>query len=619
MYFLLFFKYEKPIQLISMKKPFLLFAVFVLFLTSTTMAQGLSVNTSGNPSDPSAILDVSSSTQGLLIPRMVTADILAISNPATGLLVLNTDNKQLMQNIGTPAVPDWRNISYNSSWDLNGNVGTNPAINFIGTTDSTNLIFRVNNQIAGNLVAAGNIFLGIGSGPSNTTGMYNVAIGKNSLHNNSIASYVVAIGEGALYNNGIGAVSTQGSNNTAVGALSLHINTTGQQNTAVGTNAMYGNTNGIQNTAIGYNSLYNDSTGIWNTAVGVSTLSNTYDGWLNTALGAFALQYNTYGSSNTGVGTFALQNNTIGGNNTAMGYLSLSSNISASYNTAVGSLSLYYNSTGQYNTAIGYHASFNGTTGAANTSLGYEAAYTATSGNNNTSLGERASLLMTTGQENVSVGEAAGFNLTTGSDNVAVGTGSGNAPTGIWNNTSSINNGGTTPILNAFHNQVFLGNTSVTYIGGQVTWSTYSDERIKRNIVENVPGLAFIQKLKPVTYNLDITKQAKLTGNELGPDYPQKYDIEKMTISGFLAQDVEKAALQCGYNFSGVRAPVGQNQLYSLSYEQFVVPLVKGMQEQQALIEIQNNTIRALKYDIQQLNNRLNILETTGNSLIKKR
>jgi hypothetical protein len=52
---------------------------------------GVSINTSGQLPDSSAILDVSSVDRGVLIPRMTTTQRNAISNPATGLLIYNTD------------------------------------------------------------------------------------------------------------------------------------------------------------------------------------------------------------------------------------------------------------------------------------------------------------------------------------------------------------------------------------------------------------------------------------------------------------------------------------------------------------------------------------------------
>jgi hypothetical protein len=48
---------------------------------------------------------------------------------------------------------------------------------------------------------------------------------------------------------------------------------------------------------------------------------------------------------------------------------------------------------------------------------------------------------------------------------------------------------------------------------------------------------------------------------------------------------VEKAANASGYDFSGIIKPKTKQDHYSLSYESFVVPLVKAVQEQQRVIE----------------------------------
>src|SRR5678810_755269 len=53
-------------------------------------------------------------------------------------------------------------------------------------------------------------------------------------------------------------------------------------------------------------------------------------------------------------------------------------------------------------------------------------------------------------------------------------------------------------------NRVVIGNSSITSIGGFANWSNFSDGRFKRNVKEDVPGLAFITKLRPVTYTLDV-------------------------------------------------------------------------------------------------------------------
>ena len=52
----------------------------------------VSINTDGSNPDGSAILDLKSTTQGFLLPRMNTIQIKNISNPVAGLQVFNTDS-----------------------------------------------------------------------------------------------------------------------------------------------------------------------------------------------------------------------------------------------------------------------------------------------------------------------------------------------------------------------------------------------------------------------------------------------------------------------------------------------------------------------------------------------
>jgi DNA integrity scanning protein DisA with diadenylate cyclase activity len=52
-----------------------------------------------------------------------------------------------------------------------------------------------------------------------------------------------------------------------------------------------------------------------------------------------------------------------------------------------------------------------------------------------------------------------------------------------------------------------------------------------------------------------------------------------------MAQEVERAAKESGYDFSGVTAPKNSKDLYSMNNEEFVVPLVKAVQEQQQMID----------------------------------
>src|SRR4030095_1794766 len=123
---------------------YLLLSLIVL-MSVTSQAQNVAINNDASLPDNSAILDIKSGTKGLLIPRMNTAGIAAIVNPAKGLLVLDTSKNQLLVNMGTPAVPNWQTIVAASGWTLTGNSGIDSATNFIGTTNNKPFIIRVNN------------------------------------------------------------------------------------------------------------------------------------------------------------------------------------------------------------------------------------------------------------------------------------------------------------------------------------------------------------------------------------------------------------------------------------------------------------------------------------------
>ena len=58
---------------------------------------------------PAAALEISSTSKGLLIPRMTATQRLSIVLPATGLLVYQTDeiNKGFYYNSGTPGLAAW--------------------------------------------------------------------------------------------------------------------------------------------------------------------------------------------------------------------------------------------------------------------------------------------------------------------------------------------------------------------------------------------------------------------------------------------------------------------------------------------------------------------------------
>ena len=353
------------------------------------------------------------------------------------------------------------------------------------------------------------------------------------------------------------------------------ISNLGIKNTFIGSRAGISNIDGISNTAIGFDALHTNIHGSNNTAVGIESLFFNGTGNGNTANGRQSLYSNEYGIYNTASGEKALYLNQSGNYNCAFGFLSLYANKS-SYNTACGYAALQSNNLGDENSAFGASSLHSNINGGSNTAIGTGALSANTGGNWNTAIGFNSLSYETFGQYNIAMGSSSGS--AQGSPNV--------------NNTISIGNHG---YLNAASNQAFLGNGATLWNGGNVTWSTYSDARVKTDVHDDVKGLDFITRLRPVTYHRNIEAMVSITGNDEVEDYPEKYDIEKIKFSGFLAQDVEVAAKEANYDFSGITIPNKSNELYTLSYEQFVVPLVKAVQEQQAIIEALQQQVESMQ------------------------
>jgi hypothetical protein len=248
------------------------------------------------------------------------------------------------------------------------------------------------------------------------------------------------------------------------------------------------------------------------------------------------------------------------------------------------------------NTGIGYQA-LAMTTGTSNVGVGAFALSGNIQGIDNVGVGAGSLVNNGTGNNNVSVGYDALMSNLSGSTLTAIGAASDVSVDGLTNGTVI----GAGALLTR-SNMVQIGNTSVTTIQGQVPFTTPSDGRFKFNIREDVRGLDFILKLRPVTYQFNTKKEEDFirgvhgggadAGGSSGGAQPVAYS-EAMTIrrTGFIAQEVEKAAKMTGYDFDGLKVPKTEKEYYSLSYSSFVVPLVKAVQEQQEMIRKQDQKI----------------------------
>jgi Chaperone of endosialidase len=91
------------------------------FLYVNTQAQNVGIGTT--TPHASAILDVNSTTKGILVPRMTTVQRNAIVTPAMGLLIFDTDLKQFIfqSDTGWTKIPAGQTSSSTNSWTVNGN------------------------------------------------------------------------------------------------------------------------------------------------------------------------------------------------------------------------------------------------------------------------------------------------------------------------------------------------------------------------------------------------------------------------------------------------------------------------------------------------------------------
>src|ERR1051325_358943 len=157
--------------------PPLIAAAFITLSVVEGNAQNIAINTSGSTAADCAILDVSSSNLGVLIPRISigatgTYGLSGTAANANGMIVFNTNAG--ITGIGangvgfyfwSTSVNRWINLMDNlpsGDWMLAGNSGTTAGTDFIGTTDAQDLVFKRNSSEVMRLYSASN-YVGIGT------------------------------------------------------------------------------------------------------------------------------------------------------------------------------------------------------------------------------------------------------------------------------------------------------------------------------------------------------------------------------------------------------------------------------------------------------------------------
>jgi len=203
--------------------------------------------------------------------------------------------------------------------------------------------------------------------------------------------------------------------------------------------------------------------------------------------------------------------------NTVVGANALSSSNTGTSLVAVGESALLSNTSGANSTAVGRYALYANITGGSNTASGFQALFSNTTASNNTAVGYQAGDVITTGARNTIIGDGSDPSANNGNDQTVVGQGL----TGKGNDTA------------------FIGGTNGAYNEKNVTtWETTSDERIKKNIVDNTVGLEKIKQIR--IRNFEYRKPEEIT------ELPDHAAINKDGVQlGVIAQEIQQVLPEC--------------------------------------------------------------------------
>lgn len=282
----------------------------------------------------------------------------------------------------------------------------------------------------------------------------------------------------------------------------------------------------------------------------------------NMAVGPNALESYSGGlGGSTAIGPQALQKQTSGYGNTAVGYAAGGLITSGANNVALGGFSLFYTTTGTYNVAVGGSALQNVTTGTDNIAVGTTAATGNVSGIGNIAMGSGSLNLLSTGTRNVSIGHFSGLQIS-GSYNVCVGAYTGN-PAGCSGSNLIMIGDAAQCSSTSVSNEITLGNSSITTLRCNTTSITsLSDARDKTNIQPLIPGLNFINRLRPVSFDWNMRD-----GGKVG-----------VADTGFIAQE-----LQSNQNLTQEFVPglvyTENPEKLEAAYGKLIPVLVKAIQE----------------------------------------
>lgn len=227
-------------KIVALSSDSLLLGTTNLFSQFTNITGGvaynsgsLNIGTSTNIS--SALLNLTSTTAGMLTPRLSTTQMNAIPTPSTGLILYNTDSANfcLYTTKWNKLLASNSNNLDRISIDANGSINqksTNGTVNVLNSTGAATTSDRCIN--IGSNTVGGVVTIGIGNGAT-VSGTGGVAIGYNAS-----ASYGLAISLGGNSATSTGGIAI-GSNSSSSSGVSLGgtTKTSNGGNAAIGSNA----------------------------------------------------------------------------------------------------------------------------------------------------------------------------------------------------------------------------------------------------------------------------------------------------------------------------------------------------------------------------------------------
>jgi len=279
----------------NMKRTLLLFAIALLFGIQSYAQTGVAINTTGADPDPSAMLDVSSTEKGLLIPRMTQAQRTAIALPAKGLLVYQNDGTEGFYYYDGSA---WTNLSLVNFKESNYTYDSNTGVKFTPDNAATNVDFVLQPKGNGAILAQ----QPDGDAAGNTRGAFAIDLQLYRYNASEVAfgNYSAILGGGANSSLGLASVVIGGASNIASGSYSLasgfSSDATANYSTAMGRDAAASNEYAVaignNPIASGYASLamgdYTTASGRISTAMGNRTTASSA---FETVLGRYNTDY----------------------------------------------------------------------------------------------------------------------------------------------------------------------------------------------------------------------------------------------------------------------------------------------------------------------------------------